>query len=86
MGAKETAMIVLTEEQRKELATPEPLARDPQTNELYVLVKIDQYRRIKALLHDELPDAGVLMNEVMASDDANDPYLDSYQQYARETP
>jgi hypothetical protein len=85
MGA-EVAMIELTQEQRQELKNPEPRARDPQTNETYVLVRSEVYARMKALLDDELPDAGALMNEVMAEDDANDPYLESYQHYAKEGP
>jgi hypothetical protein len=81
----EVAMIELTQEQRQELKNPEPRARDPQTNETYVLVRSEVYARMKALL-DDLPDAGALMNEVMAEDDANDPYLESYQHYTKEGP
>lgn len=28
---------------------------------------------------DEMPDVAALVNDVMADDDANDPYLESYQ-------
>ena len=52
----------------------------------YVLVRADLYERLKALLSDDLPDAAPVMNEVMAEDDAKDPYLESYQHYAREAP
>lgn len=78
-------MIELTEEQRQELANPEPMVRDPQTKETYALVRADVYERLKAFL-DELPDGGPLINEVMAEDDANDPLLESYQRHAKETP
>jgi hypothetical protein len=76
-------MIELTEEQRQELSAPEPLAIDPLTRETYVLVRRETYERFKALLalDDYDPDEGAgYVNEVMAEDDAKDPYLDSYQQ------
>jgi hypothetical protein len=31
------------------------------------------------LLEDDMPDVAVLVNEVMAEDDADDPLLESYQ-------
>jgi hypothetical protein len=82
---KEAAVIELTEEQRQELDNEEPRARDPLTNRTYVLVDAKVYARLKGLL-DDLPETGMLMNEVMADDDANDPYLESYQDYTREAP
>ena len=36
-------MIELTEQQRQELRGPGPLARGPQTNETYVLVRKEAY-------------------------------------------
>jgi hypothetical protein len=75
-------MIELTEQQRQELSAPEPMAIDSLTRETYVLVRRETYERFKALLaldgYD--PDEGAgHINEVMAEDDANDPYLESYQ-------
>jgi hypothetical protein len=84
---KETAMIELTEQQRQELSTPEPVAIDPQTGQTYVLVHRQAYERLKALLAmDEYnPDEGAgHINEVMAEDDAKDPYLESYQHYGKQ--
>ena len=75
-------MIELTEQQRQELSSPEPAAIDPQTRQIYVLVCRETYERLKALLAlDEYdPDEGAAyINEVMADDDAKDPYLESYQ-------
>jgi PHD/YefM family antitoxin component YafN of YafNO toxin-antitoxin module len=75
-------MIELTERQTQELSAPEPIAIDPQTGESYVLVRRETYERLKALLTlDEYdPDEGAgYINEVMANDDAKDPYLESYQ-------
>jgi hypothetical protein len=46
-----------------------------------VLVSAEVYERLKALLGADMPDSAALMNEVMADDDANDPYLESYQHY-----
>ena len=49
-AGKETAMIELTEQQRQELSVPEPVAIDPETREVYVLVRREAYERLKALL------------------------------------
>ena len=79
-------MIELTEEQRQELAGPEPLAIDPQTRQTYVLVRKENYDRMKSLLaiDDYNPDEGAaLINEVLADDDAGDPLLESYQHYGQ---
>ncbi len=46
-------MIELTEEQRRELSEPEPVAIDPDTGESYVLVRKDVYDRMKA--YDDSP-------------------------------
>jgi hypothetical protein len=40
-------MIKLTEEQRRELREPEPTALDPDTNQVYVLVRKEVYDRLK---------------------------------------
>lgn len=80
-------MIELTELQRQELSAPEPVAVDPQTGESYVLVRRDTYERFKALLALEEydPDEGAgYINEIMAEDDAKDPYLESYQHYGKQ--
>lgn len=81
-------MIELTLEQRRELGKPEPTAIDPQTQETFVLVREDVYRRLKSLLaiDDFNPDeAAAFVNEVMAADDACDPLLESYQHYGNRT-
>lgn len=58
---------------------------DPRTRTAYVLVREEDYRRMQARPGDEdLPNAAALMNEVMAEDDANDPWLESYQHYRKE--
>jgi hypothetical protein len=85
-AGKETAMMELTEQQRQELSAPEPVAIDPQTRETYVLVRRETYDRLKALLalDDYDPDEGAgFINEVLAEDDAKDPYLESYQHYGK---
>jgi hypothetical protein len=81
-------MMQLTDEQVRELAQPEPMAIDPHTQETYVLVRLQAYERLKALLalDDYDPDEGAaLINDVMADDDAGDPLLESYQRY-RQSP
>ena len=80
-------MIELTPEQHNILAKngTEPVRLlDRATNIEYVLVRAEVYERLKQLLADDLPDTAALMNEVMAEDDAKDPYLESYQEYAQE--
>lgn len=77
-------MIELTKEQRRQLECPEPVAMDPETQQTYVLVRKELYKRLKALLAVDDYDAeeGVgYINEVMAEDDAHDPLLESYQKY-----
>jgi hypothetical protein len=79
-------MFDLTDSQRLELSDPEPTAVDPVTQTRYVLVRSDAYERLKSLLalDDYDPDEGAAyINEVMADDDARDPYLDSYQHYGK---
>jgi PHD/YefM family antitoxin component YafN of YafNO toxin-antitoxin module len=79
-------MIELTEQQRRELSKPEPVAIDPQTQETYVLVRREAYERMKTMLalDDYDPDEGTaLINEVVADDDAGDPLLESYQHYGK---
>jgi hypothetical protein len=82
---RQNAMIELTEQQRQDLNSPEPVAIDPETRQTYVLVRSEAYERIKGLLSEDYdPDEGIaLMNEVMAEDDAKDPLLESYQHYGR---
>jgi len=78
----ECTMIELTPQQHEVLAqngTESARAIDRATNVEYVLIRAEVYERLRALLSDDMPDAGPLMNEVMAADDANDPYLDSLQ-------
>jgi hypothetical protein len=48
-------MIELTDEQRQELKGPAPLARDPKTNEQYVLIRKEVFERMKELLYDDSP-------------------------------
>lgn len=82
-------MIELTPQQHEFLTqngSEPPRAVDRATNVEYVLVRAEVYERLKNLLVDDLPDVAHLMNEVMAQDDANDPYLASYQHFARESP
>ncbi len=79
-------MIELNEQQRQELSAAEPVVIDPQTRETYVLVRRETYERFKALLalDDYDPDEGAgHINEIMAEDDAKDPYLESYQHYGK---
>jgi hypothetical protein len=62
-------MIELTEQQRQELGSPEPIAIDPQTRQEYVLVRREVYRRLRALLED---DDARLMEPLLADLDPED--------------
>jgi hypothetical protein len=79
-------MIELTEQQRHELNEPEPEAIDPQTQETYILVRKAVYIRLRNLLDEDVRASGELVDKIMAEDDANDPYLDSYQSITRKGP
>ncbi|MFN5755219.1 MAG: hypothetical protein ACK54F_13530 [Planctomycetia bacterium] len=77
-------MIRFTPQQHSELPKePAGVARavDPASNVEYVLMRAELYER---LLASHAADSSALMNEVMAEDDANDPYLESYQRSARD--
>jgi hypothetical protein len=66
-------MIDLTEEQRRELNSSEPVRlRDPNTNEIYVLVRADVYERMRAVIDGSTRRAGW-----------DDPELDVYEQYRK---
>ena len=69
-------MIELTETQRQELERGGAVDVGG-----YIMLRKDVYERLQALL-DELPGPS-LMNEVMAEDDAHDPYLESCQPQAQ---
>jgi hypothetical protein len=80
-------MIELTQQQRQELRGANGGAvhvTDPDTNQEYILVRREVYERLAALLDEDVRATGELVDQIMADDDANDPYLDSYQSLARE--
>lgn len=68
-------MIELTEGQRQELEGAEPArARDPQTNETYVLVRADVFERMRAIIDGVTRRAGW-----------DDPKLDEYERYRKKS-
>jgi hypothetical protein len=69
-AGEETAVIELTQEQRKELSQPEPIAIDPETRETYVLVRRETYQRLKELLYDDSPWTDEEMDLLAADVDA----------------
>ena len=77
-------MIELTEEQRQGLSEPETEMIDPQTREIYVLVRKIVHDRIRILFDEDVCATGELVDRIMAEDDANDPHLASYQSMTRE--
>jgi hypothetical protein len=50
-------MIKPTEDQRDELSSAEPVAIDPQTRQVYVLVRKEVYDKLRGILED-LPETG----------------------------
>jgi hypothetical protein len=61
---------------------------DATTNVHYVLLRADQYERVKAILEREEDDfdpreAYPFIDDVMREDDADDPTLESYQSYVK---
>jgi hypothetical protein len=83
MHREEADMITLTEEQRHELTGPTPLVLDPDTQQVYVLVRQDLYQRLQTLIEPEgldMREVGLLVERAMREDDADDPSLAFYQQ------
>jgi hypothetical protein len=79
-------MIELTAQQHEAIAQngTEPVrAVDRVTGAEYVLVRSEVYERLKLFLSDDMPETAALVNEVMAEDDAHDPYLELYQRLVR---
>jgi hypothetical protein len=66
-------MIELTEQQRHDLnGECPPRAHDPKTNETFVLVRVDVYEKMRAIIDGVTKRAGW-----------DDPKLDDYEQYRK---
>ncbi len=66
-------MITLTDDQREEFDKPDPVTvLDPKTNETYVLVRSDAYKRMRAVIEGVTRRAGW-----------DDPELDVYEMYRK---
>ena len=73
-------MIELTEQQRRELTMPEPTAIDPQTRQKYVLVRAEVYHLLRSAFDEgKVFTQAETLDQVMAEDDAADPYLATLQ-------
>jgi hypothetical protein len=60
--------------------------KDPTTNQEYVLLRAEVYHRISQLLANDEDglstlQVGILIEDAMREDDANDPLLATYQNY-----
>lgn len=81
--------IELTDEQQQQLLeVPEnvpPRVVNPRTNEAFVLVPADVYEHLRSHMAGEFDprEAYPWVDQVMAADDANDPYLEKYQHFQR---
>ncbi len=62
------------------LGTPVEVV-DPATNEVYYLVSAEQFQKISTILSGDIDprDAYPFIDKVMADDDVDDPWLESYQ-------
>ncbi len=81
--------IELTEQQRRALEGHDrELARaiNPETKETFVLVPVQVFERVKSILDDGFDprQAYPWVDQTMAEDDANDPYLETYQSFRPE--
>jgi hypothetical protein len=80
MCASVKTMIELSKEQRQELSQPEPMALNPETQQVYVLVRREVYERLRPLLdEDTVYTTADMLDRVLAADDAHDPYLGELQ-------
>ena len=77
-------MIELTDEQRRELQQPEPVAIDPQTRQAYVLVRKEVYEWLKEL-YDDSPWTDEEMDALAweAGRAAGWDEMDEYDQYQK---
>lgn len=62
-------MFELTEEQRREPGEPEPMTVDPHTREAHVLLRKEEYHRLKGLDYDDSPWTEEEM-DLLAAEDA----------------
>ena len=77
-------MIELTEQERQAVKGEEPPRLvDPETKETYVIIRAAVYDRLRTILEDDpVLTTAEMLDQVMAEDDANDPYLaDLQKQY-----
>jgi hypothetical protein len=80
-------MFGLTEEQRRELAQPEPVAVDPQTREEYVLVRKEVYARLRSALVDDVnPREAYPAVDRAFAPGWDDPKMDDYDRYEEHRP
>ena len=78
--------LILTEEQHRALDTvadAPPRVVDPQTNEIYILLRADLYERVKALLENDykLSDTYAAQMESALRAGWVDPHMDDYNDY-----
>jgi len=84
--AKEATMIELTEQQLQavDASLEPPRLIDPRTKKAYVLIGAETYERIKGILVEDegldMRQVGILVEQAMREDDADDPTLEFYQQ------
>jgi hypothetical protein len=79
-------MIVLTEEQRRELEQAEPVAVDPLTKKEYVLVSREVYEKLRPILADPDPrEAYAAMDRAFAPlwDEPKMAEYDNYEDHRR---
>lgn len=81
--------IELTQQQRDMLGTcgsERIRVFNPSTKQVFILVPAEEFERLQYALGPDLDprEAYPLVDRIMAEDDANDPYLHTYQNIQRE--
>jgi hypothetical protein len=77
--------IDLTEQQQQQLTQARGMEHlrvfNPSTNEAFILLPVAVYERLSSILQDEFDprEAYPVVDRTMADDDAQDPYVDTYQ-------
>jgi hypothetical protein len=87
MRGEAMPVIELTEHQRQQLKSAELLVIDPTTKQTYVLVRSEDYQQMKALVEGKLDvrESYPLMDAVAAKEGWDDPAMDIYNDFARES-
>jgi hypothetical protein len=88
-AGKETGMIQFTEEQRQQLRSGKAVdVTDPETAQLYVVLRKDVYERVRQLLYDDSEwtenELRVQLSRSAQDNGWDDAGMDAYERYDEE--